>query len=303
MEVEHGRSVMRWKYNERCLARVRSEGRMVRGEHAGFCDLFVPVPTSNGKGTVLVAGPYALAYPTSAQMVERWYDLVQASATVSDPEFSRYLAAAQATLTLEGSLAGAFERLTSCLAHLLAGAVGAEELRPEVASLAERLSRARSAEQMWEAARSMVDDRTTHIWSMRLKRDPLRHLGMKQPPDHALVGFLSSRSDEPDAIDEALRCRAFQRAAVDLARRRGNVVCGQVGDRGIALLTSVRGTAARTRAALLELSVRAAQCARRFGLKLHMGIAESANQSANSVADVLLTTLELLFKRIAFSSM
>src|SRR5205085_308149 len=120
------------------------EGRSVRGEHAGFCDLFVPVETSDGIDSILVAGPFSIVPPTSIQVTERWHELVHARATLSDPAFSRYLAATQATLMLEGSLAEDFERLTSCLALLLAGTVVPEKLQPEIVSLAERLRRARS---------------------------------------------------------------------------------------------------------------------------------------------------------------
>ncbi|HEV8247015.1 MAG TPA: hypothetical protein VGP93_14660, partial [Polyangiaceae bacterium] len=39
-EYAHGVAARRWAYNNRCFEQVRLKRRIVRGEHAGFCDLF-----------------------------------------------------------------------------------------------------------------------------------------------------------------------------------------------------------------------------------------------------------------------
>src|SRR5262249_9756323 len=140
-----------------------------------------------------------------------------------------------------------------------------------------RLLQARSDQRMWENARSMVDERTTHAWLTPLMRDPLVWLGMKAPPQHVIVGLPMARKDEVDPIDEALRHRAFQRAAMKLPRKTASVTCGQVGARGFLLLSAFSGRGARARAALADLAARATDCARGFGFRLHTGIAESVD--------------------------
>ena len=42
-EYEHGVEARRWRYNHRTFSQVRRERRAIRGEHAGFHDLFVPL--------------------------------------------------------------------------------------------------------------------------------------------------------------------------------------------------------------------------------------------------------------------
>jgi AraC-like DNA-binding protein len=279
-EIECAREAHRWAYNERCLARARASRRPVRGEHDGFCDLFVPIASRGAAAAVLVVGPFAMGWPTSADIVERWYRLSNARATLTDHAFSRYLSETLSTLTLETAAIAAFERRVECCAHLLGGAGDAPKLAAEAETLKLGLLRARATERMWEAARSMVDERTTHVWATPFKRDPLADLGLTRAPEHAMVGLLRGRPDELDPIDEVLRLRAVQRAVADLARQRGNIVCGQVGDRGVTLLVQLSARGARARAALSDLAVRAGERARRFGFRLHAGLAPAAPEQS-----------------------
>jgi AraC-like DNA-binding protein len=275
-EIECGGEVERWAYNDRCLARARATKRPLRSAHEGFYDLFVPVTGPAATDAVLVAGPFAIGRSTSADVVERWHRLSHTRADLADHAFSRYLSETLSTLTLEGREVAAFERVVACCALLLGGAGDPEKLAGEAEALKVGLLRARATERMWEAVRSMVDERTTRVWATPLKRDPLSGFGMERAPEHALVGLLRGRAEELDPIDETLRLRAFQRDAAELARKRGNVVCGQVGDRGVALLTAFPGTGPRARAALTDLAARAGERARRFGFRLHAGLAPAA---------------------------
>jgi AraC-like DNA-binding protein len=269
-EIERGNTLLRYAYNERCLARARAERRPVHGQHAGFHDLFVPVP---GSDRVLVAGPFAVRYPSATDVTERWYAITHARAHLADPAFSRYLAATLDTLTLEGPLLRAFDRLLSCFASLLGGTGDPEALAREADALKNRLLQARAAERMWEEARSMVDDRTAHTWSTQLMRDPLIRLGMRSPPQHAVVGLLRSRRDVSDPIDEALRRRACQRSVASFAWRRGNVACGVVGNQGVALMVTTSATGARVRRVLEDVARSVSDVARRLGFGVHAGIA------------------------------
>jgi AraC-like DNA-binding protein len=277
IEVERGSQLSRWRYNARSMGRAWKDRSPVLGEHAGFYDLFVPIDGGAPGKPVLVAGPFALERPTSAEVTRRWYDMARVRAHLADPAFARYLSSTLATLTLEGSLFRVFERLLSCLARALGDHRDPDRLASEWEALEQKVLKARSTERMWETARSMTDDRTAHVWSTPHKRDPLAALGMARPPQHAVVGLLRGRPDEPDPIGEALRRRAFQVAVTTFAEQRGNAACGTIGDHGVVLLTASTGERSRVRPALLDLAARAAEFARRFGFRLHAGVARSAH--------------------------
>jgi AraC-like DNA-binding protein len=83
-----------------------------------------------------------------------------------------------------------------------------------------------------------------------------------------VVGLTRSRKPIADAVDEAIRRNAFQRAAVDLARREGEALSGQVGDHGIVLLS---GAAHAKKRRALALAHKLTALAGRFGFSLHVG--------------------------------
>lgn len=270
-EVEQQSELPRWAYNDRCLAQAHRQGKPVLAQHAGLHDLFIPVDTDSDM--TLVAGPFALSRPTSVDIVERWRAIAHQRANLADPSFSRYLSATLGTLTLEGPLFGLFERLLLCFSSMLGNSTDADKLAREFDSLVLRLLPARSAEKQWEAARSMVHERTAQMWSTSISRDPLRSLGLERAPEHVVVGLLRARATGQDAIEELLACHAFQRDASKLATECGEVVCGQLGDHGVVLLTAFTGRGARARTQLIDLVSAAATRARRFGFRLHAGIA------------------------------
>src|SRR5450432_1036222 len=274
LEIEHGCEVERWTHNARCQSQARKVQGALWAEHAGFHDLFVPVGDA-----VLMAGPVAFRHPTAAEVTERWRAISGVQPQLADPAFSRYLAATLETVTLDGKLPEAFASLMTCFAKALRGGADAVKASGQAEALAETVIQARAAERMWEAARSMVDDRTTHVWSTPLKRDPLVELGMRRAPQHVVVGFFN-RSDGVDPIEDALHRHACQRATANLMRKKGNVVCGQVGNHGIVLLSAGPETGARTRATLGDLASAAADCARRFGFGLHAGIARASGSQS-----------------------
>ena len=121
-----------------------------------------------------------------------------------------------ATLTLEGPLLGAFERLIECFAKLVMGKGNLNTLATESEDLKLKLLAARFPNRMWEAARSMVDESTSHAWSTFLKADPLAELGMKGPPKHVIVGLLVGKQADNDPVADTLARAAFQRACVTL---------------------------------------------------------------------------------------
>jgi AraC-like DNA-binding protein len=270
-EVLHGVDASRWPYNDACYARARRDNAVVVGEHAGFRDLFVPVADARGPWAVLVAGPVATARPTSGDLLERWRWLTGAHGHAADPDFAYYVSAALSTLTLEGGAMHDLEHLLACIARLLGGAPNVDRIASEIALVRLRLSKARFAERMWEAARTMVDARTSRGWSSLARKGDWAAVGVKRLPAHAVVGLLLGRSDA-DPIDDLLRRDAFQRACAALADKRGRTVCGRVGDHGVVLLVDSGGPAARVRPMLVDLGVRTAGLAKRFGLELHVGI-------------------------------
>ena len=184
------------------------------------------------------------------------------------------------TLTLEGPLVGTFERFMSCFARMVAGTGAVETLAAEAASLRAKLAQAVFAERMWEETRSMVDERTAGLWATLSQLRRLEYFGLDKPPQHAVAGLLIGRPDELGGVEDVLRRDAFQRASVMLARKSGDAVCARVGDHGVAFLVDYQRSAGRTRARLVELATRASTLARRFGLRLHAGVAQQADASS-----------------------
>jgi AraC-like DNA-binding protein len=286
-EYDFGVAARRWAYNNRCFARVKKERRALRGEHAGFFDLFVPVMDGDEARAILVSGPFACARPTSAALLERWYAMSGSQGKLTDPSFSRYVSATLDTLTLEGPLLGSFERLLMCFAALVAGRGEPTALAREAERIRATLATARANERMWDAARRMTDDRTARAWPWHA-HETLARLGMKRTPEHVVVGLLVGREDERDPLDALLRRNAFQRACVMLSREIGDVVCGTVGDHGVVLLADYTGPTARARSRLGDLAARLASTARRFGLAVHAGVAQELRSEPRTEEAALL---------------
>ncbi|HEV8245324.1 MAG TPA: hypothetical protein VGP93_06135, partial [Polyangiaceae bacterium] len=272
LEIEHGQERQRWAYNERCFMEVQRTRAMVRGEHAGFHDLFVPVLDASGVCAVFVAGPFLRERPTAAAIVERWFSLTRSQAKLGDPGFAQYVTAMLATLTLEGALSTSFERLMGCFAELAGGQGKPRALLEEAKALRMKLIEARSAERMWEVVPSLIDERLARSWAAPDQAQSLWETGLRRLPGPMAVGLVAGRTSQSDAIDELLRRDAFQRAAVVLARKAEGVACGRVSDLGVVLLTDDAGSGPRVRAKLSELATRVAALGRRFGFKLHFGV-------------------------------
>jgi AraC-like DNA-binding protein len=265
-ETEHGREQLRWPYNERCFEEVQRTRALVCGEHAGFKDLFVPVLDASGVCAIVVAGPFLTQRPTSADIAERWVALTRSRPKLSDPSFAQYVSATLATLTVEGSLRAVFERLLSCFAALAGGHGSARALAEEAKTLSAKLAPARSAERMWEAVRSMVDERTARSWGALDQAQSRWEAGLRRAPGAVTVGLLVDRAQETDALDGLVRRDAFQRAAATFARQTGGLACGRVGDHGVVFLSDGTGVS--------NLAAGAQTLARRFGFNLHLGIGQ-----------------------------
>jgi AraC-like DNA-binding protein len=279
-ELAHGKDAERYAYNQRSFERVLRHKRTVRGERGGFSDLYVPVLSQGQVVAILVTGPFAIARPTSASILQWWYWLSRRQADPADPEFSSYLSRTLSTLVLEGSKLVRFQQLLQCLANLMAGEGAADRLANRVEALRSELDGTRSVEQMWDATREIVDDRSTLVWQGMAHATQLRRLGVARIPDGALVGLSVSRTAVANTVDEAVRRHGFQRAVVALARDAGHFLVGQVGDHGVVFLSSASGSAVSKKQRLLDFSERVGAMARRnFGLSVHFGLS-LANGSA-----------------------
>ncbi|HEV8245773.1 MAG TPA: helix-turn-helix domain-containing protein [Polyangiaceae bacterium] len=284
-------------YNERSLAEVRKHHKTFRGEHAGFCDLFVPVIASGQLVATIVTGPFALSRLSGADIRERWQRLTGRQAHPTDPEFATYLTSALSILVLDQGKARVFEELLECMAKLIAGEGDADEIANQADQLRRQLEPVRLVDRTWNAVRMMVDDRSERSWSHANSAYELSTVGLSRVADHLLVALAVNRGPETDPVDEAVRRDAFQRAAVELARRVGNVIAGQVGDHGIVFLSAATGSAQRKKQKLVELSDRASKLAHRFGLRLHFGASVAAGsvplsrsyQAALGAAEAALT--------------
>jgi AraC-like DNA-binding protein len=275
LENYHGKIRERWDYNRRCYEQARRDLLPVLGHHAGFSDFFVPIVHTRRMWGLLVAGPFATSRPTSGEIRQRWLALTGSHGRLTDPEFSRYVATTLSTLTLEGPRLRAFERFLACFAALMSGRGVATTTAAQAERLRDQLIEVRSAERMWDAARGVIDQTRVTRDSFSLGSFGLRHL-----PAHAVIGLLRGPPRDADRIDQALRRDALQRAAVDLARKTGSTIAGQLGDYGIALLVDHSGPTPRIRSRLGELAARAEAMARRLGLALHAGIAVGAGSAS-----------------------
>jgi AraC-like DNA-binding protein len=273
-ELEHGIDTERGLYNDgHCREAMRRRVAM-RGEHSGYADLFVPIVARGQATSILVSGPFALSRPTATDILGRWQKLTGRQGHPSDPEFASYLAMTLSTLVLDGGKAAAFQRLLRCLVLLMAGEGKADALANEAAVLRAGLEHARHAEYVWEVVRTMVDERSSMIWQSAFRATDLAKLGLERAPDHVLVALAESARPSSDPVDDAVRCHALQRSAVDLAREDGGVIAGQVGDHGVVFLSAASGPAHQRRRKLEALAERASRLARRtFGLSLHFGMA------------------------------
>jgi AraC-like DNA-binding protein len=272
-EYEHGVESLRWAYNDRHTRAAAEQRKMIVGRHAGYCDLFVPIVISGQVAAVLVTGPFAIARPTSTNVIERWKRVRGRHGRPSDPEFFAYLKATLSTLVLDGSKLRTFQHLLDCLSRLIAGEGPADELATRAYAMTVELARARLVDRTWEEVRKMVDRRSSQARFSGARAFELRGLGLRRPAEDVLVGLGIGPKKESNAVDHLIRHDAFQRAAVELASAHGDVIAGQVGDQGVVFLSSMGGAQSRKRRRLLSLAERASNVARKsFGLDLHFGL-------------------------------
>jgi hypothetical protein len=113
-ETENRVEDRRKPYNDSCFARVRREKKIVHGEFAGFHDVFAPIQDENGVRAIFVAGPMAIARPTSADLIEAcWRALPGSWKPLSRNSFAARVNAGALIGTIDGSpLAGSVETET-----------------------------------------------------------------------------------------------------------------------------------------------------------------------------------------------
>jgi len=272
LEVEHCVESHRWAYNGRLFAKVTKQRTPIRGTHAGYSDLFVPVTVSGKVVAVLVVGPFADERPSSASILERWRKLTGRQGHPSDPEFATYLRMTLSTLVLDGQKPQLFEQLLTRLAKLIAGEGPADELANQAHSLRLQIEPARFVDRMWEAVSTMIDERSSRAQYSAAIAYELVGLGLSRAADQVLVGLAINRAADPDPVGEAVRRDAFQRAAALLARNAGHMVAGRLGDHGVVFVSASRGSAEQRKKVILSFASRAATVARqRFALSLHFG--------------------------------
>lgn len=271
-ELEHGVETERFAYNQRNLDAAKEQRKTIRGSHAGFHDLFIPIFLGGQVAAFLVVGPFGVSWPGSAEILERWRWLSGHEGHLQDPEFAAYLSSTLSTLVLDGDRAEMFERMLGYFARLLSGEGLADELTNQAWVLQLELKAVRAVEWAWEAVRTMIDDRFPRSWHSVSRTADLRDLGLSRAPDHVLVGLPAAPAAESDAVDEALRRAALQRSAAELARSVGDVISGKVGDDGVVFLSAGASSVDKKRKKLLGLADKVATMAReRHGLSLHFG--------------------------------
>jgi AraC-like DNA-binding protein len=274
-ELEHGAEIERSSYNQTTLARAIETRRTVIGEHGGFCDFFVPVCMRGRVDSVLVCGPFAPRRASATDVLERWRAITGRQGHPADAEFSNYLAITLSTLVLDASQVKAFRTLLECLAKLIASEGNAERLVRTIDSLHPALTETRLVEQMWTATRMMVDERSSRIWASPHRHPRRQRLGLTRFPRRAAVGLIVSPSRDRDPVEELLARDAFQRECVEMARKAGNTLAGQVGDHGVVFLGD--DSTRRREARLVDVAEAAVAVARRrHGLHVYLGMGSGA---------------------------
>lgn len=156
--------------------------------------------------------------------------------------FASYLALNLSALVLGPATFRRFRRLVQYLAQLMAGNGDAAQITNRAEALHAELADCRAVERMWEATRSMVDDRYGQSWHGASHYKQRRNLGLSRVGDSVLVTLARSSSSHVDLVDEAVRRDGFQRACALLARKIEYVVAGQVGEHGVVFLSSANGS-------------------------------------------------------------
>jgi len=300
-ELEHGVEVERWTYNERCMGQAARQRRAVLGQHAGFTDLFVPVCEGKHVRQMLLAGPFLRRPSTAADLVEQWRRLSGRYAHTGDPEFARYALGRLSTVVFDNAQVDIFKKFGERLASLIAGQSDPKVLVPELEKLGKSLADATFGSRMWEAARTMVDPNTARTWASPLLVDQLAELNLKRVPEQAMVALVTGQRDDSDPVEELVRRDAFQRACLALARQRGNVACGQIGDYGVMFLLPRQRSAAKARAEFIDLATEALGLARKIGLGLHVGTSSGADGASlpENYYDALAAAEEALSREAA----
>jgi AraC-like DNA-binding protein len=271
-EAVHDTDGLRSAYNRRSFAEVARTRRPLCGEHAGFSDFFVPIVKRNQVVAVLVVGPFGRVRPTAAGILERWRTLTGRQGHPADPEFAGYLSASLSTLVFDGAQRTAFRRLLESWVSLAAGEGEPEDLANTIEKERVVLDGAMRVARIWESVRTMIDDRSARAWHTRSWAPTVLYLGLTRPPDRALVGLATIKSQAIDPVEEVVRLDAFQRRAVDFVAPSG-VLTGRVGDHGVVLVAVTSGSERARIARLTELAERVSVWARRqFGVSLHFGI-------------------------------
>jgi AraC-like DNA-binding protein len=310
-EFEHGKETARYAHNEKSLKLVLREERSLVGEHAGFCDLFVPVRIRGEMTAVLVVGPFAAAAPTSTDVLSRWFELTGRQGHPTDPEFASYLEATLATLVLHGKQQKTFVELVECLAKLMGSEGKTDSVANRADALRVELEPARVVERTWATARSMLDQESAQSAQSFSMAYDLKNLGLSRSAEDVVVGLFANRADTADAVGDVIRRNAFQRSAVALSRDVGEVIAGRVGEHGVVFLSAAKGAPRQRRRRQRELVDRASELARRkFGLLVHFGASDVVQrapldlryQAALAAAESALTSKSRLVIGEAFGS-
>jgi AraC-like DNA-binding protein len=272
-ELEYGVDG-RAAHNARARAAVTRDRRTVVASFLGFTDFFVPIRVGDAIVGILVVGPVLLERPGAADLVAGWQRMTHRKGHPSDPAFMSYVSSVLSTLVLSKGRAKEFAELLECVAGLLAGSGDPATLANRANLLRAELEPLRYVDQIWGAVQSIVGDRSFRTWFTLNRSADLRRRGLTRTADHVAVGLTVDRSPRRDPVDHIVRCDAFQRAVVELARRSGDALAGRVGDSGVVFLCGAKGSDQRKRSKVQALVERATRLARvEFELGVYFGAA------------------------------
>ena len=174
-------------------------------------------------------------------------------------------------------------QLMEAIAELVAGRGDPLKLAPELEQMIHVLADVRVAKRMWSAVHAMVDPHTARVMASPSQTDQLAELSLKGVPEQALVALIANRDESVDPVDDLVKRDSFQRACVELARSRGNIACGRIGDHGVAFLVP-QASDARLKSRFSEIAEHASRLAHQVQFKLHVGTSSGARGASLPVS-------------------
>lgn len=256
------------EYHARNLAAIRRSGRQHIGTLFGFSDLYVPLAVAPSYTLAFTAGQWAARMPTADWLVALWRELSGHLPSSADPRFHRFVRCCLDVPVLDGTAsrpAAALRGLIE-LAKLLRELVGGrapETVAGEVARVRRQILSPSMENHGWLGSCLDVDGVIRPPWGLDEFPDErlVDELGLDTRPSvlGILVRDVGEPAGAPGFVEEQLRRKAFQHAALRAVRAMDSCIAAPLGE--LSVVVALGSRLGRDRA---ELRARPAEVRSRF---------------------------------------